>query len=422
MEKEADLRLKVENLEKQVKYYEKVLSNIPFQLEYKDFYEGFTLSKSRGNTLPIIDILLDEGANPLEKQLKMDLSIKDLPFEEIEAFLYPILDLVPYHIVFIDKLGRITFCNKQTADDLKVRRQNMIGKHLRDLLQIPDDLIMLLKTLQTKEPIYNLEVLDSNYGIVNTRIIFDNEGNILRVIGTFHFLNSIKESEKQALAGRIAAGIAHEIRNPLTTVRGYLQYLQQTIDPTIAILFKDLLIPELDRANKIISDFLSVARPSDRQRKPININTFLEYQLGYLLRSEALLQNVNISFDLATNTNDYLLLSNQDELIQVFLNLFRNAMEAQSQKHLHITITSKIDTDRLVITFEDNGIGISQKNIDHIFDPFFSTKDSGTGLGLSISKKIIENYGGTMRVKSKENLGSTFIIEFPVEIQSRKTT
>jgi signal transduction histidine kinase len=223
----------------------------------------------------------------------------------------------------------------------------------------------------------------------------------------------MKETEKLAVAGRIAAGIAHEIRNPLTTVRGYLQFLKNDLPDRIISLIDKLLIPELDRANSIITDFLNIAKPAEVKAEKININQFIAEDLGILLQSEALLHNIEIRYDLDKRLIDYDVEADKNQLLQVFLNLFRNAVEAKVKKTMRVSISSKLHNNVAQIQFCDDGPGIPPTIIEHIFDPFFSTKETGTGLGLSLSRKIIELHKGTMKVQSSEE-GTCFLIELPV--------
>jgi signal transduction histidine kinase len=403
---------RISQLEDELQSYRELLSRIPAAMSYRDYNRGIHIQKDRGSSLPMHSKI---EKNPLPSVLKQDILLEqDVPFEKIEEFLLPIFDTVPHHIVFINAHGFITLCNKKTAEDLGVDRDAIIGKHIRDLLNLPDDLIMLLETLHTGNPIVNREVLDTNYGINNTFIYRDVNGNILRVLGAFQSLNLVKESEKQALAGRIAAGIAHEIRNPLTTVRGYLQFIKSGLSPDMSELIQSLLIPELDRANKIISDFLTIAKPSETKSEWVNFNEFIRNQLGPLLKSEAFLHDVEILFDCSPEVDDGLVSVNSSEILQIFINLFRNAIDAKGVKPMKIKLKTKLDQQRLQIVFCDNGKGITPNHLEHIFDPFFTTKDEGTGLGLSLSRKMVENHGGSISVRSSEK-GTSFYIQLPYE-------
>ncbi|MBM6618801.1 two-component system sensor histidine kinase NtrB [Bacillus suaedaesalsae] len=408
---------KTAQLEQELQVYRELLAHLPFSFSYTDNNRGLKITKERGKQLPMTErTVIEEHASPT---FTTDFSLeKDVAFDEIEKILSPIFDTVPHHIVMIDENGHITLCNEKAATDFNKDRDSLIGKHIRELLSIPDNLILLLETLHTGQPIINREVLDSNYGINNTRIFRDSTGKIIRVLGAFQFLNKVKDSEKQAVAGRIAAGIAHEIRNPLTTVRGYLQFLSDKFSPDISSLVSSLLIPELDRANKIITDFLALAKPSDTKFELFNANNYICENVGKFLKSEAFLYDVDVEFECDKQVDDVLVSINSSEMLQVFINLFRNSFEAKGTDRLHIKLETSLLEKHVQIAFIDNGTGISPKALEHLFDPFFTTKDEGTGLGLSVSRKIVENHGGILTVRSSHK-GTTFYIQLPALHQSK---
>ncbi|MBB6282402.1 two-component system sensor histidine kinase NtrB [Geobacillus subterraneus] len=405
-----------EELERKLRAYERLIEQLPFPFVFTDYETGITIEKGRGSDArPRLHPVPAAPGKGAEWQWDVDL-YHDVPFEKVEAFLTPLLDLVPHHIVFVDGHGIITLCNLQAAIDTGVDRDTIIGKHIRELLKLPDELIATLQSLERGEPLYNHEVLDRFYGIVNTRFIYNDDGSVKRVISMFQSLSMMKETEKLAVAGRIAAGIAHEIRNPLTTVRGYLQLLKNDLPDRIASLVERLLIPELDRANDIITDFLNIAKPADVKMETFNLHRFLRDDVGVLLQSEALLHNVNVHFDLDEQLDDYEMNGDRSQLLQVFLNLFRNAVEAKVAKTMNVTVSSRKANHIVQLRFCDDGPGIPSSVIDHIFDPFFSTKETGTGLGLSLSKKIVELHQGTMKVQS-DGGGACFLMEFPLRSQ-----
>ncbi|MFE8702682.1 nitrogen regulation protein NR(II) [Cytobacillus sp. FJAT-54145] len=414
MIEEQKFRNEIDELKRELDFYKGLVERLPLSFIYEDSTHGKKAVKEKKEDSVSIESISETVTNG--KREFSFISEEKIPFEEIESFLNPILDLVPHHIVFINRHGQITLCNNQVAKDLKVDREEMIGKHIRELLHIPDHQINLLETLRTGKSIVDREVLDKNYGINNTRIIRNPDGSIERVMGAFQFLNTIKEAERQAIAGRIAAGIAHEIRNPLTTVRGYLQLLQSRVDKETAALFSSLLIPEIDRANKIITDFLRIAKPSKTTEEEIQVSEFVNDFLGNFLNSEALLYNVEMVYDISDSVANCSFIGDRDELFQVFINLFRNSLQAKSDRLLRIKICTRLVGRSIQITFSDNGKGIPSSILSHVFDPFFTTKDDGTGLGLSVSKKIIENHNGLMRVTSSDQ-GTSFIIDIPASIK-----
>ncbi|MRX71603.1 PAS domain-containing sensor histidine kinase [Bacillus lacus] len=386
----------LEQLKQELELYKRIINSLPVSFTYTDQQSGLSFRKKEN---------LDVDSSAQLENFRVSM-------EFIEKQLKPIADLIPHHIVFVNGAGIITLCNSKAASDLRVCAEDMIGKHIRELLKLEDDKILLLETLKTNKTITNREVLDKNYGIMSTHIIVDSEGNLERAIGLFLFLNEVKQAEKQAMAGRIAAGIAHEIRNPLTTVRGYLQLLQGRLDSETANLLNTLLIPEIDRANKIISDFLRIAKPSQTHIEEIEAHSFFTDYLANFLSSEALLHNASIFYSIDPQLLNSRILGDKDELLQVFINLYRNSVQAAENKPLQTRISIEIKGDNISISFSDNGKGIPASELQYIFDPFYSTKDEGTGLGLSISRKIIENHKGSMSVASSEK-GTTFLIELP---------
>lgn len=396
----------LEQLKKENQMLQELLTELPmsFTFQHKD---GYMINKVDGHPLSI------ETSNEIECN-KLNIMPEIIPFKEIELFVAPILNLIPYHIVFLDSDGIMTFCNDQAAVDHGEAKGSMVGRHIRDLIKIPDEKIIILESLRTNEEIIDREVLDRNYYKVNTKLIHNSDGSINRVIGVFYYLKSIKEAEKQAVAGRIAAGIAHEIRNPLTTVRGYLQLLQSKVEPKVANLFSELLIPEIDRANKIITDFLAIAKPAQTNMEWMNAGYFLNDYLITFLQTQATLYNVDLQLEINPNIDNLFFMGDREELLQVFMNLMQNSIQAKNSEKLKITIQVQEEENYLQVIFADNGSGISPEVFANIFEPFFSTKDYGTGLGLSVSKKIIENHSGLLTAKSNQN-GTTFYIELPIK-------
>jgi signal transduction histidine kinase len=369
-----------------------------------------------------IDHLLSENKR-LKKELQYykalasandtELAKSTIPFSHIEEIIEPIFDLIPNHIVIIDEFGVITVCNEQAATDLGVTKEKAKGMHIQDLLGIPKEKIMLLKALEENKEVTKREVLDKNYGIASNKIIRNNDGSIDRVIGVFQFLNYLKESEKLSLIGKIAAGIAHEVRNPLTTVRGYLQFLMETVDDSLKETFNTILIPEIDRANRIITDFLMLSKPSELKIEQVKINQFLQYFYD-IIYSDALIHSTKIELDLADELEDTNVKIDRNQLLQVLLNLFRNAIEAKNKPTLKIKIKSRKRNDETTISFENDGPSIPIEKHDKVFDPFFTTKETGTGLGLSVSRKIIENHNGTLRINSDIIEKTVFEITLPI--------
>ena len=228
--------------------------------------------------------------------------------------------------------------------------------------------------------------------------------------------------------GRLSAGVAHEIGNPIGIVIGYLELLKQE---DITAAERDEYIQrtesEIERINTIIRQLLEISRPSSSDRTAVCVHQLIN-DTASVLRVQPLISKIEIALNLAAEDDTVLADSNQ--LRQVFLNLIINAADAISAEggnaggKLEITTTLETKTDpdsknpatRLKIMFIDNGPGIAAEHLDNIFDPFFTTKDPGrgTGLGLSVSFMIVESLGGTMIVTSDIGRGTTMTLSLPV--------
>ena len=222
------------------------------------------------------------------------------------------------------------------------------------------------------------------------------------------------QSEKLAGIGEFVAGVTHELNNPLTTVIGFAELLQQSQIDAQHRRFLDHIVNAAQRCHKIVQSLLSFARQHKPERKLVNLHELVEGAIGILAYQ---MRTSNIQAVTKFDPHLPKVMADPHQLQQVFLNLINNArqaIEAYQPKGL-ITVTSERCGTGVRLLFQDSGPGISEQNIKKIFDPFFTTKPvgKGTGLGLSLSYGIIQEHGGTIGVRSKEGEGTTFIIELP---------
>ncbi len=227
--------------------------------------------------------------------------------------------------------------------------------------------------------------------------------------------SQLLRSAKLASMGELVAGVAHEINNPLTGILMFASLSSKTPDlPQQVKDNLDLIVSETGRCAKIVRGLLEFARESFPEKKLDSINRIIEHTLE-LISHQIIFQDVDVRYHGEEGLPD--LEFDADQIQQVFLNMFINAGQAMPNGG-SLTITTKfIEKEKVVqIVIEDTGAGISQENLDKIFDPFFSTKaQKGFGLGLSVSYGIINNHGGRVDVKSREGEGTRFSIYFPTE-------
>lgn len=223
-----------------------------------------------------------------------------------------------------------------------------------------------------------------------------------------------RRQDRLAAIGRMAASIAHEIRNPLAAMRGSIQMLRADMSgDSSQTELMEIILRESDRLNRIISDFLSYARPRSIVQSRVDVGELLK-QTFTLLRHSAEISEMHVIEDEVANV-PALVSADSEQLQQVFWNLARNALQAMpTGGTLRADVQANPKT-RLRITFSDTGRGMAPEQVEHLFEPFSSTT-GGTGLGLSIVYQIIRDHGGTINVRSREGQGTKITIELPREL------
>lgn len=233
----------------------------------------------------------------------------------------------------------------------------------------------------------------------------------------------LKRADRLAMLGTLAAGLAHEIKNPLAGIKGAAQLMRRESDRNPSITqYTDIVIREVDRVNLLIEQLLDLSRPAKLNLSSLNIHELLDDVL--LLESQAVpgqkvVVHKNYDPSLPAIRGD------RGQLTQLFLNLVKNAFQAMNGQGCLI-ITTRIETDFHIreqgkdrgkfiwVDIEDDGVGIKEENLSHIFSPFFTTKNNGTGLGLAICYRVVREHSGLIRVESREGKGTTFRVSLLV--------
>ena len=249
--------------------------------------------------------------------------------------------------------------------------------------------------------------------------LFSETGETTGLVITFQDLTEVRSLEEAArrqdrlaAVGRVAAGIAHEIRNPLASMRGSIQVLRSDLDgDSSQALLMEIILRESDRLNQIIADFLTYARPRNTQLALIDLREPLTETFTLLRHSPEIRDLHRLEEDLPEEP----VMVNVDasQLKQVFWNLSRNALQAMPEGGTLRAEMKRAAGGRLRITFRDTGRGMTPEQVEHLFEPFSSHTTGGTGLGLSIVYQIIRDHGGTINVRSREGQGTTITIELP---------
>jgi PAS domain S-box-containing protein len=348
-------------------------------------------------------------------------------------------------IIAADMKGNIFIFNKGAEILSGYKAEEVIGKiHITQIY--PAGIAKeIMKRLRSPDYGGAGKLLPTQFNVVNKEgeeipiqisaaLIYNGAGQEAASVGIFTDLRSrllmekklqethlqLVSSEKMASLGKLAAGIAHEINNPLGGILIYSSLMMEDLpeeDPKRGDLAR--IVQEAGRCKEIVKSLLEFARQTEPKKEPTDINRAINDGLFFLV-NQALFHNIRI----VKNLDPFLpfVRGNSGQLKQVFMNIIVNAAEAVHGNGI-LTITTSPSPDRKTvwIEFSDTGEGIPEENLSRIFDPFFTTKDvgKGTGLGLATSYGIVQDHGGTINVRSKVGLGTSFIIELPIQPQTQ---
>lgn len=346
-------------------------------------------------------------------------------FQTMKSYTQHVVDSMANGLISLDTRGKIVTMNRQAFHILTLSHNESVeGKILTDILTIQE--CDLFETLAAGKPVVEQERICTTSSqktlplSLSASTLMDDDGNQLGTVLLFRDLShvkalqeQIKRAERLASLGKLAAGVAHEIRNPLGALKGFLQYFQRKLslqeqDKT----YLTVMMNEVDRLNSVISNLLDFARPKEPVLEPNDVGELIQHVLT-LIESDLQAKQLQISVDIKENLPQMQL--DRDQMTQVLLNILLNAIHAtEAGGEIKIMVNVQRDTHQLELSISDNGNGISSDDLPKIFDPFFSTKKQGSGLGLAIAYTIIENHQGEITVESEEGKGSVFLIRLAI--------
>jgi two-component system sensor histidine kinase HydH len=330
-------------------------------------------------------------------------------------------------LLSIDPQGEVVSFNRLALELLGVEERAIKGMKLSDMIDFEASGIQ--ETLSTCRPVLEREIYHRNVSggpvplaVSVTPIVGDEDKCkgaviILRDLREIKRLEEkVRRSEKLAAVGKLAAGVAHEIRNPLSSIRGFAQFLRHALaERPKDREYAEIMVKEVDRMNKVVTDLLTFARPLKTELTFTDFQELLEHVLR-LVQADAQRRGVEIHKNISEDLPGIDLDANQ--MTQCLLNLTLNALQVlDAGGNIEVGATMAADYSRLLIWVEDDGSGIPAEDLDKIFDPFFTTREQGTGLGLAIVHTIVENHNGEIRVESpvpEKNKGTRFTISIPV--------
>lgn len=328
-------------------------------------------------------------------------------------------------VAITDPKGIITYVNEKFTEISKYDEAELIGSthaivnsgyHSKEFFQ------ELWETIIGGETWYG-EICNKNkdgelYWVDTTIIPFMENGKPYQYISIRSDITSRKQAEellhqqdKLAAVGQLAAGVAHEIRNPLTSMKGYAEFLHMDERDPNRVEFLEIILDEIDRVNQIVEEFMVLAKPQSVNLETKNIIPIIQNVLA-LMEFDAKKKNVTFYFE--SELDLILVRCDENRLKQVFLNFVKNGMEAMPNGG-NIKVRTELKENSVQISIEDTGIGIAPSQLKKIGEPFYTTKKTGNGLGLMVSFKIIEGHRGKVEVESEVNKGTTFNILLPLE-------
>ena len=221
----------------------------------------------------------------------------------------------------------------------------------------------------------------------------------------------LQRSERLAALGKMAAGVAHELRNPLSSIKGLALLLRSKFsDDSSSVETADILVREVERLNRSIAELLDYAKPAKLNKISTKLNLIVEKTLR-LITMDMQAQGISLDLNLAERLPDIEV--DEDKLNQVFLNLFLNGIQAMTNGGV-LSVSSFQRVDNVAVVIEDTGTGITKEDLPRIFDPYFTTKNDGTGLGLALSTKIVEEHEGEIILTSEPGKGTRVEVILPV--------
>ncbi len=353
-----------------------------------------------------------------EKELERLRALAEQRAENVESYTQNILQCVTSGVITFDRNGFAATANRSAEEILGMEPQHILGKSCADIFGDGHICRLISETLGSRHPSRRMETSLDRRGEhswlgFNTALLEDRHGAALGVILSFSDLTEVKRLQEQmelkerlTALGEMSAGIAHELRNPMAVISGYLSLLSKKQNNAKEAIISSIAA-EIGGMNRIIGDLLTFARPASLNRVAVNLKEMLEGCVATVLQAggrEARITAIVTLADVEASLDEVL-------MRQAFSNLLQNAAEAMPDGGT-LSVEAH-DGKEAAIVVRDTGVGIPADKIKKIFLPFFTTKDNGVGMGLALTHKIITSHGGRIEVESQEGKGTTFTVTLP---------
>ena len=398
-------------------------------------YVGFNMAmiekagkEDTRNTIIIALILLLIGSSAIVSLfLAQAYRTARTSLSRITAFSEALVKNMPIGLIALDESGNIATCNEKADAILNISCSNAEGKQMDSIMPAPLQRIFTelsardglveedLQIISGQKESKTLEIVAAGLtdnGISTGKIM------LLRDVTALRQLESeVAKSRHLTSIASLAAGVAHEIRNPLSSIKGFAVYFRERFSGNIEDQqTADTMIAEVERLNRVISQLIEFARPLELKPEKTYFPDLIQHTLS-LIAAEAKKNHVTITTDTAFDLP--LTEVDPDKVKQVLLNIFLNSLTAMKNGG-NLAIKLVTQKDKLVTIISDTGTGIEKMDLPRIYDPYFTSKPAGTGLGLAVVQKIMEAHGGTINMESDLSQGTTVSLQFPLTPADKK--
>lgn len=346
---------------------------------------------------------------------------------EMKIYTSKLLETMDNAVISVDNKGKIKTFNRKSEEIFGKKKEKVLNKDCQEVLNLNILEESIFKKCLLEKKNISQEIILEEKGLkkkildLNSSFLTDESGEITGLVAVIRDVTEIKDLNEEvarhkrlAALGKLSAGIAHEIRNPLSSIRGLAQFVYNSFSK-IDERKEDLntIIQEVDRLNKLVVQVLDFAKLKKPNLTPFSLNDLIR-KIVELFKLE--IKDKQIKFDLELSPDISQIQADEDQVRQITMNVIINAIQAILRKgEIKIKTESALlkGEPAIKLIIEDSGIGITEKDFNQIFDPFFSTKERGSGLGLSIVYKLVEGHQGEIKVESKEGKGTKFVIFLP---------
>ncbi|MER2257977.1 MAG: ATP-binding protein [Priestia megaterium] len=353
---------------------------------------------------------------------QMSVSLEDSFWKIIKdkAYRQQILNSLPVGIITMEDETNSIFANTSAKQFLDLDEKDICG-YMEECPEYNTEFWSMLNSgeiHENKKVLFGTKKTCYCFLVSQTQLFNEKNESIGRI---FYFIDisdteelekRMHQSEKLALVGEVAAGAAHEIRNPLAVIHGFISLMNQSLsDEEKKRFYLPLLMKELERINYIIEEMLLLSKPGTPVMKKVSMQDIINELLPLITHSSKFTEKDKLIFDV--KLQPHILKVDEKQIKQVLHNLIRNSMEAMDGEGV-ITIYSQVHDDNYYLYIEDNGKGIPLHMQQSLYQPFSTSKDSGTGLGLPIAQRILESHGGQIKLLSTSSRGTVFVIKLPL--------